>query len=137
MKLHTLILLLASATGLHAQSLLTTEAETSEQRTARELLAAPAQTRDAILNHMGDAIDKLWSSPNPQAVLDALGPKAGSLFAINQKFATAVLTLLTEEQDVQALQRLTAILAKIPAHTVNEDGTVTIVVPEPEPVPEE
>ena len=109
-----------------AQSLLVEQPETPAERTARELLIAPRQTRDVLLNQLDDASLRLWSSPNPQAVLDALGPKAGPLFAINAAFGQLVGAFLTAQGDTEGLQRLAAIAARIRPHTVNQDGTVTI-----------
>ena len=118
-----------------AQSLLTTEPETPAQRTARELLIAPTQTRDVILNHLDDASQRLWSAPDPAAVLAALGTKAASVFAINQSFGELVAGFLTAQGDAAGLARLVAIQSRTPAITINEDGTVTID-PVPEPTPE-
>lgn len=117
-----------------AQSLLTEQVQTQEQASAERVLAAPAQTRDVILNQLSDAFSQLWDNPNPQGVLDAMGTKAGRLFQINTKFATVVGQLLAEEGDTSGLARFQAIIAKIPPHTVNPDGTVTIT-PQPSPTP--
>ena len=94
-----LTLLLAALVALtlnaNAQSLLTTEPETPAERTARELLIAPTQTRDVILNQLDDASHRLWSAPDPAAVLAALGDKAASVLAINQAFGELVARFLT------------------------------------------
>ena len=134
MKKLTLLLAALAALTLHAnaQSLLTTEPETQAQRTARELLIAPTQTRDVILNQLDDASQRLWSAPDPAAVLVALGDKAASVFAINQAFGELVAGFLTAQGDAAGLARLAAINARTPPITINEDGTVTI-----DPVPEE
>lgn len=136
MKKLTLLLAAIAALTLHAhaQSLLTTEPETQAQRTARELLLAPAQTRDVLINQLDDASQRLWSAPDPAAVLVALGDKAASVFAINQAFGELVAGFLTAQGDAAGLARLMAIQGRTPAITINEDGTVTIdPVPEPEP----
>ena len=137
MKKLTLLLAALAALTLHAnaQSLLTTEPETSAQRTARELLLAPAQTRDVLINQLDDASQRLWSAPDPAAVLAALGDKAASVFAINQAFGELVAGFLTAQGDTSGLARLAAITGRTPAITINEDGTVTID-PVPEPTPE-
>ena len=119
-----------------SQSLLTTAPETSEQVAARQVLLAPAQTRDAILGQLNDAFSRLWDHPNPQGVLDEIGTKGAALFAINAQFATVLQTLLTQEGDVESLAKFQAIMAKIPPHTINQDGTVTINAPQPAPTPE-
>jgi len=133
----TLLLAALAALTLHgnAQSLLTTEPETQSQRTARELLIAPTQTRDVILNQLDDASQRLWSAPDPAAVLAALGTKAASVFGINQAFGELVAGFLTAQGDTSGLARLAAINGRTPAITINEDGTVTID-PVPEPTPE-
>lgn len=120
-----------AAITTHAQSLLIEQPETPAQAAAREVLAAPAQTRDVILNQLNDAFSRLWDAPDPQAVLDAMGPKAGRVFAINTRFAQVVQDLLIEEGDTVGLARFQQILAKIPPCTVHEDGTVTINPPAP------
>ncbi len=113
-------------------SLLTEQPESSSQRIAREVLAAPSQTRDVLLNQLQDATSRLWDAPNTQEILDVIGEKAGPLFALNAQFAQIVGALLMSEGDTAGLARLQAIGAKIKPHTVNPDGTVTIT-PEPEP----
>ena len=117
-----------------SESLLTEQPETPAQRTARELLSAPRQTRDVLLNQLNDASERLWSSPEPQAVIDALGLKAGPLFAINTAFGELVASFLAAQGDAEGLARLTAIQALTPAVTLNADGTVTID-PVPAPTP--
>jgi hypothetical protein len=121
---------------LHAQSLLTTSPETDAQIRAREVLVAPAQTRDVLLNQLNDATSRLWDAPDPQAVLDVIGPKAAELFTLNQAFAGIIAQLLTVNGDTAGLARLQGIAAKIKPHVVNQDGTVTILpTPTPEPTP--
>lgn len=129
--------LTVSITIGNAQSILTDTGDTQAQATARQVLRTPGQTADVILGQLQDGMDRLWGSPNPQAVLDAMGGNAGKVFALNAAFSQMVAQLLTQEGDTARLARLQGILARIPAHTVHEDGTVTIdPVPEPEPTPE-
>jgi len=130
--LSILVALVALTLNANAQSLLATEPETPAERTARELLIAPTQTRDVILNQLDDASQRLWSAPDPAAVLVALGTRAASVFAINQSFGELVAGFLTAQGDADGLARLAAINARTPPITINEDGTVTI-----DPVPEE
>jgi len=135
MKKLTLLLaaIVALTLNANAQSLLTTEPETPAQRTARELLLAPAQTRDVLINQLDDASQRLWGAPDPAAVLAALGDRAASVFAINQAFGALVAGFLAAQGDAAGLARLVAIQARTPAITINEDGTITI---EPDPDPE-
>lgn len=133
MKTVLIILTVALATiTAKAQSLLTEQPETPAQKSAREVLAAPLQTRDAILGQLNDAFSRLWDAPDPQAVLDAMGPKAAKVFAINTKFAQVVGALLTEEGDTEGLAKFSVIMAKIKPHTINPDGTVTLTPESPE-----
>lgn len=116
-----------------ADSLLTTPPETEAQTRARQVLKVPGQTADVILGQLADGTERLFGSENPQAVLDALGPNAAKVFALNAAFAQMVAQLLASEGDTVRLARLQAILARIPAHTIHEDGTVTLdPVPEPQ-----
>ncbi len=133
----TIGLALAASITLNAQSILTDTGDTPAQATARQVLRTPGQTADVILGQLQDGMDRLWGAPDPQAVLDAMGPRAAQVFALNASFAQMVAQLLTQEGDTARLVRLQGILSRIPAHTVHEDGTVTIdPVPEPEPTPE-
>ena len=138
MKKPSLILTLFCAATLHlnAESLLTEQPETPAQRTARELLVSPRQTRDALLNQLDDASQRLWSNSDPAAVLLALGNKAARLFVINAEFGQLVGAFLTAQGDAEGLARLSAIQARTPAVTLNADGTVTID-PVPAPTPNE
>ena len=138
MKKTSLILALfcAATLQLNAESLLTEQPETPAQRTARELLVAPRQTRDALLNQLDDASQRLWSNSDPAAVLLALGNKAARLFAINAEFGQLVGAFLTAQGDAEGLARLSAIQERTSAVTINKDGTVTID-PLPAPTPDE
>lgn len=117
-------------------SILTDTGDTEAQQTARQVLRAPAQTADVVLNQLNDGIERIFGNQNPQAILDAMGPKAAKVFALNGAFGQMVAQLLQSEGDTVRLARLQAILSRIPAHTIHEDGTVTLdPVPEPEPSP--
>jgi hypothetical protein len=109
-----------------SNSLLTTQSENPSQRVARELLAAPMQTRDVLLNQLDDASLRLWSSADPAAVLAALGDKAASLFALNDQFGELVGALLASEGDSDGLARLAAINGRMLPLDFNEDGTVSL-----------
>lgn len=128
-RLLALALLLLAA-PLHAQSLLTEPPETPAQASARAVLAAPAETADVLLGQMADAYSRLWDTPDPQAVLNAMGTKAAAVFAINAAFGQMVSALLTAEGDTERLTRLAALQAKIRPHTIHPDGTVTLNPPE-------
>ena len=115
-----------------SNSLLTEQPETPSQRVARELLAAPMQTRNVLLNQLDDASQRLWSDADPAAVLVALGEKASSLFAINAEFGQLVGAFLLAQGDTEGLERLGAMQARMQAVTLHPDGTVTL---DPIPAP--
>jgi hypothetical protein len=134
MKNPTLILTLAAsllAGNLNAQ-LLGPEPETPAQRQARIIVESVERSKAAILGELRHNFRLLWDSPDPQAVLDALGPRAGKLFGINSRLTQYILTELTLANDTAAIAEVNALLARIPSHTINEDGTVTLIEPEPE-----
>ena len=126
------VLVAALTVNATAQSLIGISPETPAERTARELLAAPTQTRDVLLGQLDDASQRLWNSPDPTAVLAALGADAAALFRDNADFGTMVAQFLTLKNDTAGLARLQIIARRIPAHTVHEDGTVTL---DPVPTP--
>lgn len=142
MKNHTLLIAITGLISLSAltaawadapSSILTDTGDMAAQATARQVLRAPAQTADVILGQLNDGIGRIFGNENPQAVLDAMGSNAAKVFAINSAFSQMVAQLLTSENDTVRLARLQAILARIPAHTIHQDGTVTIdPVPEPD-----
>ena len=119
-----------------SNSLLTEQPETPAQRIARELLAAPMQTRNVLLNQLDDASQRLWSDADPSAVLVALGDKASSLFAINAEFGQLVGAFLLAQGDTEGLARLGGMRARMQAITLHPDGTVTLD-PIPAPTPSE
>ena len=109
-----------------SNSLLTEQPETQAQRVARELLAAPMQTRDVLLNQLDDASLRLWSNADPASVLLALGDKASSLFTINAEFGQLVGAFLLAQGDTEGLARLGAMQARMQSVTLHPDGTVTL-----------
>ncbi len=139
MKKHLILAALLAAltvtATLSAQTLIGVSPETPAERTARELLAAPTQTRDVLLNQIDDASLRLWNSPDPSAVLVALGPNAAALFADNADFGALVAQFLAAKNDAAGLARLQAIAARTPPVTIHGNGTVTIN-PTPTPEPE-
>jgi hypothetical protein len=134
MKKPTLILTLAAsllAGNVHAQ-LLGAPPETPAERQARLIVESVESSKNAILGEFRHNFRLLWDSPDPQAVLDALGPRAALLFGINSRLTAYILTELTLAGDTAAIAEVNALLARIPSHTINEDGTVTLIEPEPE-----
>ncbi len=57
----TLLLIIGSVAIAQADSLLTEQLETPAERTAREVLASPAQTADVLLGQLADATERLFS----------------------------------------------------------------------------
>lgn len=127
--------LIVAISTTHAQSLLTQQPETSEQKAARELLVAPREMRDVVIAHLDDSVERLWQHKNPQGVLDAMGTRAASLFAINEDFIALIAQFLNDNGDDEGLLKLQSVTAKIKPHTISQSGSVTIN-PEPTPAPE-
>jgi len=130
MKNHILILLAALcliAGNLSAQTLLGDPPETPDERQARLIIESVESSKSAFLGELRHNFRLLWDYPNPQAVLDALGPRASKLFGINSRLTAYIATELTLANDTATLAELQALLAAIPAHTINEDGTVAIL----------
>lgn len=120
------------AGNLSAQSLLGDPPETANQRQARLISESVESSKSAILGELRHAFRLLWEYPNPQAVLDELGPRAGKLFAINTRLTAYIANELELAGDTAGLSELAAMLALIPPHEIHEDGTVTLLVEEPE-----
>jgi hypothetical protein len=130
MKNHIHILLAALcliAGNLSAQTLLGDPPETPDERQARLIIESVESSKSAFLGELRHNFRLLWEYPNPQAVLDALGPRASKLFGINARLTQYIATELTLANDTATLAELQALLAAIPAHTINEDGTVAIL----------
>lgn len=116
-------------------NILTTQIETPAQQTARKLIESIQSTKRVLLGELRHNIQLLWGSPNPQGVLDELGPAAGQIFALSGAFAGFLQQIFTQANDTEGLAELQAILSAVKPHTVNPDGTVHIA-PEPEQEPE-
>jgi hypothetical protein len=132
----TLAATLLAGNNLHAQ-LLGAPPETPAERQARLIVESVEASKNAILGEFRHNFRLLWDSPDPQAVLDALGPRASKLFGINSRLTAYILNELTLAGDTQSIAEIQAMLSRIPPHVINENGTVTILPPEPEPTPQE
>lgn len=140
MKKITLLLLttFCIGAGLQAQSLLTEPPLPPAQARALRATANAQGLRDSILGGLRHSITDLWSGDYEQdvATATALGNKGAELFALYENFTTAVRALLVGAGDTDAVAQLDAIMALVPEQTINEDGTITIVAPEPEIIDE-
>jgi len=117
-------------------SILTLQLKTPEQEAAERLISGIQSTKRAVIGELRHNINLLWDHPNPQGILDELGQNAAEVFQINGAFVGFVMGMLQAAGDLESLAQVQSLLAKIPPHTVNEDGTVTINYPEPPPAPE-
>lgn len=126
----TLILTLAAIAALtlhsNAQSILTTPLETPAQQAARETAQAVQAAKPALIGLLSDGVGRLWDSPDPAGALVALGPHAAEVVGLYQGLATYLTATLTAAGDTAGLAEVQAILARVPALTPHEDGTVTI-----------
>jgi hypothetical protein len=133
-----LVLILVLPVTCFAQSLLT-DAPIPEAQARAIRAATNAQgLRDSVVGGLRHSINDLWSadySANVETAA-ALGPRAGELFALYENFMGAIRALLLAAGDTGAVAELDALAARVPAHTLNADGTVTITPPPPPPEPE-
>lgn len=132
----TLTLTLALTLCANAQSLLTDPPIPPAQARALRAPLNAQGLRDSILGGLRHSITDLWSSDYEAnvATAAALGNKGGELFALYENFTTSIRALLAASGDTASVAQLDALVALVPAHTVNPDGTVTITPP---PAPEE
>jgi hypothetical protein len=93
---------------------------TPTQARANRALALPRIMFNRLLRSWAEGLDAVWGAPDPSAVLTAMGPQAGELFA-----RSAQLRAFLEQQQPGSTNIPQA--AKIQAVTVNGDGTVTLM----------
>jgi hypothetical protein len=92
---------------------------TPTQARANRALALPRIMFNRLLRSWTSGLDLVWSAPDPAAVLAAMGPQAGELFA-----RSAQLRAFLEQQQPGSTN--IPQVAKIKPVTVNQDGTVTV-----------
>ncbi len=114
----------------HSDSVLISPLETPEHQTARQLVEAVQGAKTSMLGILRDGTSRLWDSPDPQAVLNKLGPHAAEVITLYQSLVSYLQQVLTAAGDSAGLAELQAIAAKTPPLTIHEDGTVTINPPE-------
>ncbi len=131
-----ILAVLVTACTANAQSLLTDPPIPPAQARAIRASENAQGLRNSIIGELRHSITDLWSEDHQANVetAQALGPKAGQLFALYENFMGAIRLLLEAAGDTNAVAELDALATKVPAHTVNQDGTVTITPP-PEPTP--
>lgn len=135
MKILLATLILATASTLHAQRLLTEQPIPPAQARAIRAQQNAQGLRDSIIGGLRHSINDLWSSDYAQNVetAAALGIRGGELYSLYQAFFSSIRSLLVASGDTASVSELDALAARVPALIVNEDGTLTIVEPEPEP----
>ena len=128
-----IILLIALTATASAQSLLTEPPIPPAQARAIRAAQNAQGLRNSVLGGLRHAITDLWSEDYAANVetAAALGTKAGELFALYENFMGPIRALLLAAGDTSSVAELDALAAKVPAHTTNPDGTVTITPPAP------
>jgi hypothetical protein len=86
---------------------------------AKRLKAQPAIRFKQFLSTWEADIKALWSAPDPQAVLDFIGPMAGELFQVSGKTG-----MYLESLKPGCTSTAMALVGKF---EINHDGTVTII----------
>lgn len=131
----TLAILAACAAALtaNAQNLLTEPPVPPAQARAIRAAENAQGLRNSILGGLRHSISDLWSADYQTNVetAAALGDKGGQLYALYQAFFGAIRQLLAASGDTASVAELDALAARVPALTVNQDGTLTIT-PTPE-----
>jgi hypothetical protein len=118
----------------NAQSLLTADPVPAPQARAIRAAENAQGLRNSILGGLRHSITDLWSSDYETnvATAAALGSNGAELYALYQAFFSSIRQLLVAAGDSASVAELDALAARVPALTVNQDGTLTITPP-PEP----
>ena len=141
----TIVLLaaLVAAITANAQSRHTHPAIPPAQARAIRASENAQGLRNSILGGLRHSITDLWSTDYAANVetAQALGSHGAELYQLYQAFFASTRALLVASGDAASVTELDALAAKIPALTVNHDGTLTITEPPPpevvtEPTPE-
>lgn len=127
-----LICVAAATIAASAQSLLTTPPETPYQQAARETIETLQSVRNSNLFALRKGVAKTFGTDDHQAVMDSLGTNARVAVEMYEGMVAWMTATMTAASDTDGLTELAAITARVPAFTKNQDGTVTIVVPDPE-----
>ena len=130
-----ILAVLVTALTVNAQSLLTDPPVPPAQARAIRAAENAQGLRNTIVGGLRHSITDLWSADYQTNVetAAALGNKGGQLYALYQAFFSSVRALLVASGDAPSVSELDALAAKVPALTVNQDGSLTITPP---PLPE-
>jgi len=114
-------------------SLLTQNPLTPAQSRALRASSNAQGLRNAILGGLRHSITDLWSGDYTANVetAAALGANGAELYSLYQAFFASIRDLLSASGDSASVAELDALAARVPALTVNADGTLTITPPEP------
>lgn len=116
-------------------SILTTPTqEDRKNETVKGILLAPHYLAVNMASAWSSAFDNLWNNSEytPTELLEGIGTNGKELFEVNTAFVGFMVSNLTGKND-ELLNQILAKVSTIPAHTINEDGTVTITVEEEPP----
>lgn len=125
--------------NLNAQSILVDEPLPAADARAIRAQENAQGLRTSILGGLRHAITDLWTGDyaTDSATCAALGSKAGQLFSLYESFVPPIRALLVAYGDTASVSELDALVARVPAHNPPaQDGTVTLIEPEPTPTPE-
>ena len=108
-------------------SILNTQVETPARKNARAIELNIDSVKQFIFGVARDSINRL-----DQDTLNEFGTDAHKLFVELEALLTYATQRLTANNDLKGLQELSALASLLPAFTVNEEGSVTLIIPEPE-----
>ena len=92
---------------------------------ASEVKTTPSSIASSILFKWHAGWDKVWSAPDPSAVLAELGTDAAEVFQLNEEIIAFLNTSLAGRRQAD-LDEVNAKVAAKPATTTHPDGTITI-----------
>ena len=109
---------------------------------ARTVINGARNTAEAIALNLVRGLDAIWKidplleEGTPQDILDEIGTDAVELFALSRDTAAYIIPQLTGKRD-DLVDLINAAFNNMLPYTENEDGTVTVELPEEEEATEE
>jgi len=112
------------------------------RRRAKTAINGAHDTAEIIARNLVDGLNAIWlinpdyEDGTPQDVLDVIGTDAVELFALSRDTAAYIIPQLTGKRD-DLVDMINGAFANMLPYTENEDGTVTVDLPEEEETTEE
>jgi len=113
-----------------------------KKQRANKVIDGARNTAELIVRNLVEGLDAIWNidplieEGTPQDVLDELGTDAVELFALSRDTAAYIIPQLTGKRD-DLIEMINDAFERMLPYTENEDGTVTVELPEEEEEGEE